>query len=306
MAFDTIADVLALFKGGCGPAQVPPGDVSVIIYPAPQDPEPFLTVDTSQSFTELFQELVGNNGSDVDGFDTAVLEVVGIIDALDAALGHGIDDLFDAFDIVQGIGPDSIAEDVLAFHAGIPAGTAIVNDFGGLVLAEPPPPGTLSCHGGDLQITPATVEFGQQLVNVASHALTFTIKNVSQQAVGISSVELVETAGMDFVLAGACPGSLAAGVSCTLRVAAFARALGDLNADVKITTDDPADRCLVHLHAVGVTRRDGGGGGDGGGPILEDPCEGIRREVARDRALGDFELAEAFEELARSLHCVGF
>ncbi len=298
MALETIDQVLALFKGGCGPEQVPPGEVSVIIYPDPQDPEPFLTVDTSQSFTELFQELVGNNGSDVDAFDTAVLEVVGIIDALDAALGKGIDDLFDAFDIVQGIGPDSIAEDVLAFHAGIPTGTAIVNDFGGLVLAEPPPPGTLSCHGGDLQITPATVEFSSVPVNTVSPDSAINIKNVSQQAVGISSVELVETAGRDFVLVGTCPGSLAPSDTCTLRVVAAPTLAGDLNADLRVTTDQAADSCLVHLHAVGA--------GDGGtdGRDHDRICAFLLEQINQAQLSGNFGRLRLLRDIARQLGCL--
>ncbi len=140
MPLDTIEEVLGLFKGGCGPAQVPPGEVSVIIYPDPQPPEQFTTVDTTPSFVSLFEELVGDTGSPLDNYNADILEVVAIIDALDAALGKGAENLFEAFGFVEAIGPDSIAEDVLAFAASVPVGDAILQDAGGLALPEAPPP----------------------------------------------------------------------------------------------------------------------------------------------------------------------
>lgn len=95
----------------------------------------------------------------------------------------------------------------------------------------------------------AGLSFGPALVGTASTAQTATLTNNGNSAVAINNV----AAGGDFSESNTCGSGLAAGDSCTIRVAFAPSQMGLRKASITVTDDTAGSPHLLSLSGIGLT-----------------------------------------------------
>jgi hypothetical protein len=114
-----------------------------------------------------------------------------------------------------------------------------------------------------LDLSPPSLEFGNQMVKTSSPAQTITVRNKGYRAVAIQTI----STPTDFTATPSCPGSLAAGQSCSISVVFTPSVMGAEGGLVVITDDGGGSPDSVPLSGVGVApivQLVAGGGADFG------------------------------------------
>ncbi|HSB87786.1 MAG TPA: choice-of-anchor D domain-containing protein, partial [Ilumatobacteraceae bacterium] len=89
---------------------------------------------------------------------------------------------------------------------------------------------------GALSINPTSANYGSAPIGTSLPARTFTVRNTGSAAVALTDVTLNGTGADQFAItSNACTGSLAAGASCTIEVAATVTRDGSLTATLRVT-----------------------------------------------------------------------
>jgi len=102
--------------------------------------------------------------------------------------------------------------------------------------------------GPAASVSPGSLTFGAQNVGTTSAALTVTLANLGNVALGIVNI----AAGGDFAATNNCPPSLAAGAACTVSVTFAPTAAGTRAAVLSITDNVAASPQAVALQGTGL------------------------------------------------------
>lgn len=101
-------------------------------------------------------------------------------------------------------------------------------------------------------LDPASVNFGNQLVNVASAANLVTLTNSGTAPLTIDSISIDGSNAADFAQSNTCSGSLAPGISCNITVTFTPSTTGSRTASVSIVSNAPGSPTTVPLSGNGV------------------------------------------------------
>ena len=120
--------------------------------------------------------------------------------------------------------------------------------FGGLSLLG-------GCGGGpsppNLQISPASLSFGVEVVGSESASQTETLTNTGGSELAISAITITGTKAADFEQNNTCASSLGAGASCTLNVTFTPSQFGQRSASITITDDAAVSSQVLSLTGTG-------------------------------------------------------
>jgi hypothetical protein len=125
-----------------------------------------------------------------------------------------------------------------------------------------------------VSLSPTSLSFGNQQVNTTSAASTVTLTNSGDAALTINSIGLSGTNSGDFAQSNTCPGTLAAGASCTIRVTFTPTATDSRSASVTITDNASGSPQSVALSGTGVTGLPGTGSDPYAQPPADTPLQG--------------------------------
>jgi len=140
------------------------------------------------------------------------------------------------------VNSDASSTDVLAPNA---TGTFAIDPAG-----DPAYTGVLGTGEAayPIDLKPATLDFGNQLVGSPSPSLGMTVRNMGTRAVAIQSI----AKPADFALTSTCPASLGAGASCSIGVVFTPTAMGSRGGLFVITNDGGGTPDSLVLSGVGV------------------------------------------------------
>ena len=134
--------------------------------------------------------------------------------------------------------------------SGLQHGTLTITDSGG------GSPQTVALSGTGTQpvvtLSPASLTFGNQAVNITSTKRVSTLKNTGNGTLTITSIGITGTDSRDFAMTKSCGTSVAAGGSCDIFVTFRPSASGTRTAAVSITDDAPKSPQSLPLTGVGV------------------------------------------------------
>jgi len=100
--------------------------------------------------------------------------------------------------------------------------------------------------------SPASLDFGNQTVDIASSPRVVTLTNIGNLDMSIRSIRIAGTDGGDFSQDNNCPKSLAPNDNCKIRVAFTPTTTGKRVADLEVTDNAPYSPQKVPLSGVGV------------------------------------------------------
>ncbi len=118
----------------------------------------------------------------------------------------------------------------------------------------PTSPQTISLQGTgtNVQLTPASLNFGNQTVGTTSARKIITLTNKGTAALSISGIAITGTDPGDFAQLNNCPTSVAAGASCSIAVTFTPTATGARSADVSVTDNGGGSPQQVPLTGTGT------------------------------------------------------
>jgi len=102
-------------------------------------------------------------------------------------------------------------------------------------------------------VSPATLNFGNQIVGTSSSAQGITLKNSGTAALTINNIAVGGTNPGDFAQTNTCGGSVAAGASCSISVTFAPTAAGARSASVTISDNAPGSPQTLSLSGTGVS-----------------------------------------------------
>jgi hypothetical protein len=111
---------------------------------------------------------------------------------------------------------------------------------------------SLSGTATAVQLTPATVMFGNQPTGTTSLAKTITLSNKSHAAVGITSITITGANAADFTQTNTCGTSVASGASCFIKVKFTPAAKGARSASVSVSDNGGGSPQKVALAGTGT------------------------------------------------------
>ncbi len=107
--------------------------------------------------------------------------------------------------------------------------------------------------GTGLSVTPATLDFHNQTLNVTSSPLPVTVKNIGGTTVSVTGVLMVGVNGSDFSTTGARSFSLAPGATSVLNILFTPKDMGARSATLIVSDDTGGQGHSVGLTGTGVT-----------------------------------------------------
>lgn len=139
------------------------------------------------------------------------------------------------------------AEDsIVKNHLGFMLATLILLSACGGAPSEPPPP-------PNLQLSPAGLSFGVEVVGSESAAQTETLTNTGGSDLDLSSVVLTGANATDFSQSGTCGSTLGAGASCIVHVTFTPTQIGPRSASLTIADNGLKGTQLLSLTGIGGT-----------------------------------------------------
>jgi hypothetical protein len=102
--------------------------------------------------------------------------------------------------------------------------------------------------GPAVSLNPASLEFGDQLVETTSSPRTVTLFNSGNAALSVSAI----TMRGDFAATQACGGTLNAGASCTISITFTPSALGVSTGELSVSSDAPGSPHIASLSGRGI------------------------------------------------------
>ena len=197
------------------------------------------TFQTAQAFAVGFgTSVVAAADFNVDGnLDLAVIKNSGGVGVL---LGNG-DGTFQAAQSFTGA---SLTYGILLGNYNLGGGIGIATtDFN---------TGSLDVLLQTVSISPASINFGNQAVSIASAAQTFTITNSTSQLVTLSGITFTGTNVVDFGEMDNCGSSIASGASCAVQVTFTPGAVGSRTASLSVADDAPASPQTASVSGTGT------------------------------------------------------
>jgi Abnormal spindle-like microcephaly-assoc'd, ASPM-SPD-2-Hydin len=116
---------------------------------------------------------------------------------------------------------------------------------GGGVSAPPQPP--------NLQLSPASLNFGVQVVGTESTAQTETLTNTGGLDLDLSSIAINGANAADFTQGGICGSTLGSGATCTISVTFTPTQIGQRSASMTIADNGPESTQMLSLTGIGGT-----------------------------------------------------
>src|SRR5712692_726655 len=129
-------------------------DSDLLIQPLTIEPADFPPLPLQPGFAQLVMDELGDVATPADGFDEVLAGAVGIVDALDAALGDLGGELLDAFAEADLVDPAAAGDNLVAGQAAVVAAGAAVDGLGTIITSlspptpKPAPPGPPGGGGG--------------------------------------------------------------------------------------------------------------------------------------------------------------
>ncbi len=111
---------------------------------------------------------------------------------------------------------------------------------------------TVSGAGTDVQLTPASVNFGTQVENTTSLAKKIKLTNIGSATVNITGISFTGTDPGDFAETNTCGTSVAAGASCVIKVTFTPLATGTRTAEVAVSDNGGGSPQTVSLTGKGT------------------------------------------------------
>jgi hypothetical protein len=108
-------------------------------------------------------------------------------------------------------------------------------------------------EGTTAVLSPASINFGNEAVGMASAPQTLTLTNTGAGVLGISGIALTGINAVDFAETNTCGATLGAGSSCTISVTFTPTATGLRSASLTVTDDAIGGTQSAALSGVGVT-----------------------------------------------------
>jgi hypothetical protein len=105
-----------------------------------------------------------------------------------------------------------------------------------------------------LMLSPDGLDFGIQIVGVASQKQSETLTNTGGAALTISSITIGGSGAGDYIKSDTCGSSLAGGANCTIDVIFTPGQLGPRTASISITDDDVGSPQTFPVTGVGANR----------------------------------------------------
>jgi hypothetical protein len=106
--------------------------------------------------------------------------------------------------------------------------------------------------GSAVTLNPASLNFGNQTVGIASNQQVSTLTNTGNTTLSISSIILTGNNAAEFSASNNCPSSLGVGVSCSISVSFTPANTGSRTASVTITDNGAGSPQSLPLSGVGV------------------------------------------------------
>jgi hypothetical protein len=103
-----------------------------------------------------------------------------------------------------------------------------------------------------VSLSPTTLAFGNQPVDVTSTAQTVTLSNTGNATLSIGSLAVTGTNASDFAQANTCGSSLAAGANCTIAVMFTPSVTGTVAASLSISDNSSGRPQTVSLSGAGT------------------------------------------------------
>ncbi len=110
----------------------------------------------------------------------------------------------------------------------------------------------LTGTGTYVQLTPSSLNFGNQPVGTKSLGKKITLSNKGSVSVSITSISITGTNGSDFGLTTTCGSSVAAGASCFITVTFTPSAKGSRSASVSVSDNGGGSPQKVNLAGTGT------------------------------------------------------
>jgi hypothetical protein len=107
-------------------------------------------------------------------------------------------------------------------------------------------------QGAIVSLSPTSLNFGNQTVDITSAAKGVTLTNIGNIALTISSIGITGTDSGDFARTTSCSGPIAPNGTCTISVTFKPAATGTRSAAVSITDNAPKSPQKISLTGVGV------------------------------------------------------
>ncbi len=109
----------------------------------------------------------------------------------------------------------------------------------------------------ELQISPSSLNFGQQPVGEASSARTLSLNNTGLASLSLTSITLGGSHANNFNLTNGCGSSLAPGASCNLQVVFTPSTTGTRNATIQLVSNGPSSPDSISLTGTGISDQPG-------------------------------------------------
>jgi hypothetical protein len=210
----------------------------------PLDPSTLPPEDPAPGLEQFIIDNAPNDATPFDGFDQAFTDTVGIVDALDSALGSLEGSLLDAFSEADTIDPAPVGATVAGYSASLGPSSTAADNLGTLLTgaASPTPPAPA---GGTPPGSVGTFDFVAvgPIGYTCSYPLTYT--NNTGQADTVRQFTLVNDSAGVFEVHWPLPVTLAVGQSSVATVLVHATQLGEHTATFSVFTSNEVQPFIV-------------------------------------------------------------
>ncbi|HET8910464.1 MAG TPA: choice-of-anchor D domain-containing protein [Ktedonobacteraceae bacterium] len=111
---------------------------------------------------------------------------------------------------------------------------------------------TIPIISTSVRLSPRSLSFGSQVMNIASKSLSTTLTNIGTSPLTISGLSVTGTNASDFTQTNNCPTSLAASATCTINVTFTPSKTGAESASVTLVDSSPDSPQTLALTGTGV------------------------------------------------------
>lgn len=208
----------------------------------PLDPTDFPPADPPPNLEQFIIDNAPTDASPADGFDVAFTETVGIVDALDSALGDMEGSLLLAFGEADTIDAQPVSATVDGFTGSLAPSSSSVDALGTLLVSSSPPSPTVGGGVGPTQC--GTLDFGTVAAqgpigtNFFNH--TVYLQNTGSVPLTIKSSSWSPDLGFAFALVPPVDGAvIQPGQQFAITVRVGSDTLGTLTSTLTLHTDAP-------------------------------------------------------------------
>ncbi len=235
---------------------------------APLDPADFPPAGQPPGLEDFILANAPTDATPLDGFDTAFLETVGIIDALAGALDSLGGELLTSFAEADLIDPAPVGDTVAGFGASLGPSDTSVSNLGTLLGAAgtptPPQPFPIGASTAGPPACDATLDMGDPNSVPAPVAVTVDLNNPTKSDVHIKKITLYQADPTVYSVTTTCTGTIPAGGSCQFTITRNSKPAFHYEGALSVESDGSPAVTTLCLFA-GLTGGGSGGGGWGSG-----------------------------------------